>query len=119
MDPVAEDLGSAAGLAGGLGRSRHLVDEDCRVRDSRHVLGCHLVRLEDHHRRAGLAGIAAAAVRIRTADAAVGLEDCREAAVEEEDSCTAGCQPSDWLQDERRPAAVQVLSTVGQVVGKG
>ncbi len=82
------------GLGDVVGRSRHLVDGDCKERDNRHDPDCHRDRLEEHHHLAGLAGIAAVAARIRTADAAVvGLEDCQEAAVEE-GSCTAGCQPS-------------------------
>ena len=90
-----EDLGSGVGLEDVVGRSRHLVDGDCKERDNRHDLDCHRDRLEEHHHLAGLAGIAAVAARIRTADAAVvGLEDCQEAAVEVEGSCTAGCQPS-------------------------
>jgi hypothetical protein len=78
-----------------VGRSRHLVDGDCKERDNRHGLDCHRVHLEEQHHPAGLAGIAAVAARIRTADAAVvDLGDCQEAAVEVEGSCTAGCQPS-------------------------
>jgi hypothetical protein len=93
-----EDLGSGVDLEDVVGRSRHLVDGDCKERDNRHDLDCHRDRLEEHHHLAGLAGIAAVAARIRTADAAaVGLEDCQEAAVEVEGSCTAGCQP--WRGD--------------------
>jgi hypothetical protein len=75
-----EDLGSAADPEGVADRSRHLVEMDCMVDDNRYGLDCHRVRLEEHHHRAELAGIAGAAARIRTADAAaVDLEDCREA----------------------------------------
>ena len=89
-----------------MDRSRHLVDGDCRVRGSRRDLDYHRVRLEEHHHLAEVVGTAAVAARIRTADAAVaGLEDCRAAAVEEEGSCTAGCQPS----SDRHPAAVLLV----------
>lgn len=88
-----EDLGFAAGLEVVVGCSHHLVDADYKERDNPHDLDCHRVRLEEHHHRAEVVDIAAAAARIRTA-AVVGLVDCREAAVEEEGSCTVGCQPS-------------------------
>ena len=92
---VAEDLDFAVGLEVELGRSHHLVDEGCTVRDNLHDLDCHLVRLEEHHHRAGAAGIEVVAARIRTADAAADSEEGQREAAEEEESCTAGCQPSD------------------------
>lgn len=80
-------------LGGVEDHSHHLVDEGCTVRDNRLGLDCHLSRLEEQHHRVEPAGIAAAAAaHIRTAVGS--MEGVQEEAVGEEDSCTAGCQPS-------------------------
>lgn len=102
-----------------MDRSRHWVEKDCTVADNQDDLDCHRVRLGGNHHPAELAGTVVAAACIRTADAAVvGLEDCREAAVGEEGSCTAGCPPSD--ERHRAAAAPVAVSAVGKgSVGEG